>query len=138
MQPVGRKVLIQPIEPEDVSEAGIVLVRDGREPDTIGRIVQLGPQAGRKWAEGVKALRVIVDAYITLTDHLPAMRECAQCVMEDTAALVPEVEFRIGQTVLIPPDRGHEVTLDGVRYLLMDDTDILAVLEEELEDVTHG
>ena len=137
MQPLGRKVLIQPIEPEDVSEAGLILVRDGRDPDTIGRIVQVGPQAGRAWATGISALREAVSLLATYGTNSDVI-EHAQRVLADTAGLVPEVEFYVGQTVILPPDRGHDVTLDGVRYLLLADEDILAVLDEELEDVTHG
>jgi co-chaperonin GroES (HSP10) len=137
MQPVGRKILVQPIEPEDVSEGGIILVRDGREPDTLGRIVQIGPQAGRRWAEGVTALREVVSTAMALTDNTD-LADRAQWVWHGTAGLVPEVEFHVGQTVILPPDRGHEIVLDGVRYLLVQDEDILAVLDDELEDVTHG
>ena len=139
MQPLGRKILVQPIEPEDVSEGGIILVRDGREPDTLGRVVQVGPQAGRAWAEGVAALRDVVGMCIDWTDLSDlGMAERAQRVLADTAGLVSETTIHVGQTVIIPPDRGHDVTLDGVRYLLLADEDILAVLEDELEGVTHG
>ena len=135
MQPLGRKVLIQPLEAEDVSESGLVLVRDEREPDTVGRIIHIGPTAGRRWSAGVSALREVVSAFIAqagdteLADH-------AQQVWSETADLVPEVELKVGQTVIIPTDRGHEITLDGVRYLLMYDEDILASLEDAEE--IHG
>jgi co-chaperonin GroES (HSP10) len=138
MQPLGRKVLIEPVTPE--SDSPIVLVESGHEPDALGRIVAVGPEAGQAWQQKVQRLRQIVN---TLTGQLQpdaspideGIRKMACDALDDTADLVCATDFEIGQLVIIPPDRGQEVHFDGVRYLILQDTDILATVTEDVEDV---
>ena len=44
-QPLGARVLVKPQEPEDVTDSGLVMVRDYAEPDVIGIVLRLGLHA---------------------------------------------------------------------------------------------
>jgi chaperonin GroES len=58
---------------------------------------------------------------------------CPSC---DCRVVVP-MTVKVGDTVIFPLEAGQELTVDGERFLLMKEADLLAVVEPH-EVVTHG
>lgn len=54
-----------------------------------------------------------------------ARATCAEC----SASVFVEPSVKVGDTVLFGYDAGQEVAIDSERYLLIRDTDLIAVLE---------
>lgn len=88
IEPLGPRVLIQPLEQETTTASGIVLPETAKEK----------PQQGI-----VKAVGTEDDMTTDLT---------------------------VGDKVLFPKYTGNEITVDGTKYLIMDEGDILARLKD--------
>lgn len=88
IEPLGPRVLIQPLEQETTTASGIVLPETAKEK----------PQQGIVKAVGTE------DEMMT--------------------------DLAVGDKVLFPKYSGNEITLDGTKYLIMDEGDILARLKD--------
>ncbi|MCG3211755.1 MAG: 10 kDa chaperonin [Anaerolineae bacterium] len=88
IEPLGPRVLIQPLEQETTTASGIVLPETAKEK----------PQQG------------IVKAVGTEDDMT--------------------TDLAVGNKVLFPKYTGNEITLNGTKYLIMDEGDILARLKD--------
>jgi chaperonin GroES len=88
IEPLGPRVLIQPLEQETTTASGIVLPETAKEK----------PQQG------------IIKAVGTEDDMT--------------------TDLAIGDKVLFPKYTGNEITVDGVKYLIMEEGDILARLKD--------
>lgn len=97
LTPLTDRILIQPDDPPDTTESGLVLVQDA-PPENVGTVVAVPGRCS------------------TL---------CPECGTKVFA--VPSV--KVGDTVLFGYDAGQEVRIDDVRYLLIRDADLIAVLE---------
>lgn len=88
IEPLGPRVLIQPLEQETTTASGIVLPETAKEK----------PQQG------------IVKAVGTEDDMT--------------------TDLAVGDKVLFPKYSGNEITVDGTKYLIMEEGDILARLKD--------
>jgi len=94
LQPLGDKVIVQPIEQEERTAGGIYLPDTAKERPQQGKVIAVGP--GRINDKGHR---------ISMT-------------------------VKAGDKVIYSKYAGTEVELDGQDYLILSESDILAVLQE--------
>jgi len=93
LKPLGDRLVIKPIEQEDVTSSGIFLPETAKEKPQQGKVVAAGPGARKETGERI-ALDVAVD-----------------------------------DTVLYAKYAGTTIKLDGQEYLILKETDVLAIVE---------
>ncbi len=93
LKPLGNRLVIEPIEQEDITASGIVLPETAKEKPQRGKVIAAGP--GERNDKGE---RVVMD--VTVDD-----------------------------TVLYAKYAGTEIKLDGKKFLILRETDILAIVE---------
>lgn len=96
LRPLGDRVVVEPMEQEEVTPSGIVLPETAKEKPQKGKILAVGP--GARDDEGK---RIAMDV-------------------------------NMGDTVLFAKYAGTEIKLDGRKLLILKESDILAVVEEDL------
>ena len=92
MKPLGNRVVVEPIEADDITPGGIVLPETAKEKPQRGKILATGP--GDRDEKGE---RIAMDV-------------------------------QVGDTVLYAKYSGTEVKLDGKKYLILRESDILAIM----------
>jgi chaperonin GroES len=93
LKPLGDRLVIRPIEQEDVTSSGIFLPETAKEKPQQGKVVAAGPGARKENGE-----RIALDVQI-----------------EDT--------------VLYAKYAGTTIKLDGQEFLILKETDVLAIVE---------
>jgi len=91
LRPLGDRVVVRPIEKEEMTKSGIVLPDTAKEKPQEGEVIAVGP--GKLGDDGKR---------------LP-------------------MEVKEGDKVLFAKYAGSEIKLDDQEYLILRDTDILAV-----------
>jgi chaperonin GroES len=92
LKPLGDRLIIEPIEQEEMTASGIVLPETAKEKPMQGKVLAAGPGARK----------------------------------EDGARI--EMDVTVGDTVLYAKYAGTEVKLDDNKYLILKETDILAIV----------
>jgi chaperonin GroES len=93
LKPLGDRLIVEPIEQEEITASGIVLPETAKEKPMQGKVLAVGP--GARKDDGSRA----------------------------------ELDVRVDDTVLYAKYAGTEVKLDNKKYLIMRESDILAVVE---------
>jgi len=93
LRPLGDRVLVEPIEREEITASGIYVPETAKERPQEGMVVAVGP--GRK---------------------------------DDDGKLV-SMDVKKGDRVLYAKYGGTEVKLEEKKYLILKETDILAILD---------
>jgi chaperonin GroES len=93
LKPLGDRVLVEPIEHEEMTASGIYVPETAKERPQEGKVVAVGP--GRK---------------------------------DDEGKLIP-MDVKMGDRVLYAKYGGTEVKLEDKKYLILKETDILAILD---------
>lgn len=93
MRPLGDRVLVEPIEREEMTASGIYVPETAKERPQEGVVVAAGP--GRK---------------------------------DDDGKLIA-MDVKVGDRVLYAKYGGTEVKLEDKKYLILKETDILAILD---------
>jgi chaperonin GroES len=93
LKPLGDRLIVEPIEQEEVTASGIVLPETAKEKPQQGKVLAVGP--GRRDEEGKRI----------------------------------EMDVNKGETVLFAKYSGTEVKLDNKKYLILKETDVLAIVE---------
>jgi len=93
LKPLGDRLIVEPIEQEEMTASGIVLPETAKEKPMQGRVLAVGPGARKE-----DGSRVAVD------------------VKEGDA--VPYAKYA-----------GTEVKMDNKKYLILKESDVLAVVE---------
>ena len=93
MRPLGDRVLVEPIEREEITASGIYVPETAKERPQEGMVVAVGP--GRK---------------------------------DDDGKLI-SMDVKKGDRVLYAKYGGTEVKLEDKKYLILKETDILAILD---------
>jgi chaperonin GroES len=92
VKPLADRVLIRPLEAEEMKKGGIIIPDTAKEKPQEGEVIEVGP--GRLTDEGKK---------------------------------IP-LEVKKGDKVLYGKYSGTEVTIDNKEYMIMRESDVLAVL----------
>ncbi len=93
LKPLGDRLIVEPIEQEEMTASGIVLPETAKEKPMQGKVLASGPGARK----------------------------------EDGSRIAMDVSN--GDTVLYAKYAGTEVKLDGKKYLILKETDILAIVQ---------
>ena len=93
LRPLGDRVLVEPIEREEITASGIYVPETAKERPQEGMVVAVGP--GRK---------------------------------DDDGKVIP-MDVKKGDRVLYAKYGGTEVKLEEKKYLILKETDILAILD---------
>ena len=92
VKPLADRVLIKPLEAEEMKKGGIIIPDTAKEKPQEGEVIEVGP--GRMTDDGKK---------------------------------IP-MEVKKGDKILYGKYSGTEVTIDDVEYLIMRESDVLAVI----------
>jgi len=93
LKPLGDRLIVEPIEQEEMTASGIVLPETAKEKPMQGKVLAAGPGARKE--DGSRA----------------------------------KLDVNVGDKVLYAKYAGTEVKLDGKKYLILKETDILAIVE---------
>jgi chaperonin GroES len=92
LKPLGDRLIVEPIEQEEITASGIVLPETAKEKPMQGRVLAAGP--GARKDDGSRA----------------------------------DLDVSVGDTVLYAKYAGTEVKIDTNKYLILKETDILAIV----------
>ena len=92
LKPLGDRLIVEPIEQEEMTASGIVLPETAKEKPMQGKVLAAGP--GARKDDGTRA----------------------------------EMEVSVDDTVLYAKYAGTEVKLDDKKFLILKETDILAIV----------
>jgi chaperonin GroES len=93
LKPLGDRLIVEPIEQEDMTASGIVLPETAKEKPMQGKVLAIGPGARK----------------------------------EDGSRIAMDVST--GDTVLYAKYAGTEVKLENKKYLILKETDVLAIVQ---------
>jgi chaperonin GroES len=93
LKPLGDRLIVEPIQQEEVTASGIVLPETAKEKPMQGKVVAAGPGARK-----------------------------------DDGSRV-EMDVAQGDTVLYAKYAGTEVKIGDTKYLILKETDVLAIVE---------
>jgi chaperonin GroES len=93
LKPLGDRLIVHPIEQEEMTASGIVLPETAKEKPMQGKVIAAGPGARK----------------------------------EDGTRIAMDVKE--GDTVLYAKYAGTEVKIDGNKYLIFKETDVLAIVQ---------
>jgi chaperonin GroES len=93
LKPLGDRLIIEPIEQEEMTASGIVLPETAKEKPMQGKVLAAGPGARKE--DGSRAA----------------------------------LDVRVGDTVLYAKYAGTEVKLGDDKYLILKESDVLAIVE---------
>lgn len=97
LQPLGDRVIVEPIEPEEQTKGGIILPDTAKERPREGKVIAVGP--GRVDEDG---------------ERIP-------------------IPVKVGDIVIFTEFGGTEVKIGDKKYLIVDESSLLAVREDEQE-----
>ena len=93
LKPLGDRLIVEPIEQEEMTASGIVLPETAKEKPMQGKVLAAGPGARK----------------------------------DDGSRVAMDVS--VGDTVLYAKYAGTEVKIEIQKYLILKETDILAIVE---------
>ena len=93
LKPLGDRLIVEPIEQDEMTPSGIVLPETAKEKPMQGKVIAAGPGARK----------------------------------DDGSRIAMDVSE--GDTVLYAKYAGTEVKLDNQKYLIIKETDVLAIVE---------
>ena len=92
LKPLGDRLIVEPVEQEEMTASGIVLPETAKEKPMQGKVLAAGPGARK-----------------------------------DDGARV-EMDVSVGDTVLYAKYAGTEVKIDDSKYLILKESDVLAIV----------
>lgn len=93
LKPLGDRLIVEPVETEEVTASGIVLPETAKEKPQQGKVLAVGP--GRRDDEGKRI----------------------------------EMDVKEGDRVLFAKYAGAEIKIEGDKYLILKESDVLAIVE---------
>jgi chaperonin GroES len=93
LKPLGDRVIVTPIEPDEQTAYGLFLPETAKEKPQQGKVIAAGPGARKE--DG---------------DRIP-------------------LDVKVDDTVLYAKYGGTTIKLDGKEYLILKETDVLAIVE---------
>jgi chaperonin GroES len=128
LRPIGDRVLVKPEKAPEQTESGLWL-SEHRKPENMGTVVAVGPCPHPLKHEAstlAQKLECLAQDGYAYGEHTEAFTDAAN-MLRDVTRREPSV--KVGDDVLFSWTVGQEITVDDERYLLMRETDILAVVE---------
>lgn len=132
LRPLGDRVLIRPDKNPEQTDSGLHLV-EHYKPETSGEVIALG-FARHPLHDVAEDLAGRLDAlnrnnsYEFIEEECELVRDAA-ILLRDLVRKAPSVQ--VGDTVVFSWQSGQDVYVDGERYLLMYESELIATLESE-------
>lgn len=128
LTPLGDRILVRPEANPETTESGLHLV-EHRKPETLGEVVAVGSckHPLRSEARSLAARLSRALEYWNLAPDNTELVTDAIVMLKEVTAYKPSV--KVGDTVVFSWNVGQELQIDDARYLLMRESDVLAVLE---------
>jgi len=124
LRPLGNRILIRPELAQDRTESGL-WIQENKKPDQTGTVVAIGTLTHPRKQEAEDV------AYGMFHERQTSDCTCDICkgrrLLLELVAREPIV--KVGDFVLFSWQSGQELVVDGERYLLLPEDDLLAVLE---------
>jgi co-chaperonin GroES (HSP10) len=137
LQPLGHRVLIRPDDQPE--EAGAILLPQDREyVPTVGTIVALGDGSKRDAAARKRAVAHCIEIVGQVTNEREDSSEiAAEMMIERLRRYAARSDrspdaVKVGDRVAFPDEVGSAVTVDGTRYLILPEDDLLIIEHEEV------
>jgi chaperonin GroES len=125
LRPLGNRVLIRPEPAQDRTESGLWIQED-KKPDQTGTVVAVGQPVHPRKQEAEAMAERLCAAFVDVHMDDPVIGAAADLLVE---LVRREPVVKVGDFVMFSWQSGQELTVDGERYLLMPEDDLLAVLE---------
>ena len=93
LKPLGNRLVVEPIEEEEMTAGGIVLPETAKEKPQKGKVISAGP--GDRNEKG---------------DRI-------------------QMDVKAGDTVLFAKYAGTEIKVDGKKFLILRESDVLAIID---------
>jgi co-chaperonin GroES (HSP10) len=132
LQPLGHRVLIRPDQQPEDTDSGLLLPQDREYVPTVGTVERLGDGSKRDAETRKRAAafcKALVNKFVSPDERGPIVG--ALDAYADRAER-HEGAVSVGARVAFPDEVGSVVNVDGVRYLILPEDDIVVI---ELEDV---
>lgn len=94
LRPLGDRMVVKPVEQEEVTSSGIYLPETAKEKPQQGNVIAVGPGARDEDGDRIK------------------------------------MDVSVGDVVLYAKYSGTTIKLDGTEYLILKETDVLAIVEK--------
>ena len=141
IQPLANRVLVKPDPPPDVTDSGIVIpdnAQASKDFDMSGTVIRVGtgPASAHRVREAMIArFHKIVDDLFGVTEFSDSgpvyVARRFHSALNDMAAMNLS-EVQVGDHVAFPYTAGTVLVVDGERYLLMNEDQIVAILDREV------
>ena len=134
LRPLHHRILVIPDEQPTETETGLILPDDHDHVPVSGTVAAVGPSGSRLRFEARQ--RAIRDCCETIDRVAQTFQQPAalQVAREEVASLLGtwDLEHDIceGARVVFPVEAGHEMTQDGVRYILLNEDDVAVIADE--------
>lgn len=118
VRPLDDRVLLRIEAPEEMTPGGIVLPAASQEQSQFARVVRVGP--GRPWPE-----------YVVLPTSLREISDSTGVAQPPSHMLQPRypMSVRTGDRVIIGRFAGVPLEIDGFKFTVVRESDILAVCD---------
>lgn len=132
IQPLANRVLVKPDPPPDVTASGLVIPDNAvasKDFDMSGTVVRIGhgPASAHRVREAT--ITRCQQALNRLALDLGTAAAIHQTLDEMRGQVISLSELRVGDHVAFPYTVGTVIEVDGERYLLMNEDQIVAILD---------
>lgn len=125
IQPLSDRVLIKPMEAEAISKGGIIIPDTAKEKPQRGKVISVGPGLPEHSFLSAK-LSFIIQMLLWICKGV-AKLSGFKMIKEEPDDSLPMV-VKENDIVLYGKYAGLEIELEGEKYLIMRESDILAVI----------
>lgn len=137
LQPLGDRILIRPEENATQTASGLHVVEQFAQPEVMGEVVSVGFCTHPLRADALALADRIDDRRLSSAEVWTYSKEDEDSLLADissSVAMLRELTARqpsvkVGDIVVFSVKSGQEIQVDGTRYLIMRESDLLAVLE---------
>ena len=121
VRPLGDRVLVQPLEEQEVKKGGIIIPDTAKEKPQEGKVIALG--TGKVNEEGKK-----IDFTVKKGDRVLISKYGGTEIKIDDNGKKVDFTVKKGDKVLISKYGGTEIKIDNDTYLIMREDDILGII----------
>ena len=139
IQPLANRVLVKPDPPPDVTDSGIVIPDNAhvsKDFDMSGTVIRIGtgPASAHRVREAMIArFHRLLDTADDQCCHDQGTIRSLRLDLNELAAQVMNLsEVQVGDHVAFPYTVGTVMVVDGERYLLMNEDQMVAILDREV------
>jgi len=131
IRPLAGRVLIQPDVQAKETASGLAIPDSHFEYEMSGRVVMIGSGPASAHKVRRESLQMVVQLLDRMASPCAELKAVRASVLGILARYENMSEVKVGDHVAFPYTAGTVMDVDGARYLLMNEDQIVAVLEAE-------